>query len=79
MKKLADIEAKWGSPASIEQTGDGVIWYYYFYKTNVEKNKGFFDVGIKRESGWWLSSIIANKEGDIIKVSTYWVGNSSIH
>jgi hypothetical protein len=71
MKKLADIEAKWGSPAQIEQTGDGVIWYYYFYKTNVGMNNGFFDISIKRESEWWLGSIIADKEGNIIKVSKY--------
>jgi hypothetical protein len=78
MKKLADIEAKWGPPAKVEQTSDGVIWHYYFYQANVRRNKGFFDVGIKRESGWWLDSIIADREGDIIKVNSYWVGNSSI-
>jgi len=79
VKKLADIKAKWGPPAKVEKTSDGVIWYYYFYKTNVRRNKGFFDVGNKREAGWRLDSIIADKEGDIIKVNSYWVGNSSIH
>jgi hypothetical protein len=72
VKKLADIEAQWGPPAQIDQTSDGVIWYYYFYKTNVGMNNGFNDIGIKRESGWWLGSIIADKEGNIIKVSKYW-------
>jgi hypothetical protein len=57
VNKLADIEAKWGPPAKVEQTSDGVIWYYNYYKP---------------ESGWWLGSIIADKEGNVIKVSTYW-------
>lgn len=71
LKKLADIETMWGPPSNIEQTGDGVIWYYYSYKTNVGMNNGFFDNGVKRESGWWLGSIIADTEGNIIKVSRY--------
>ena len=40
-------------------------------------NNGFFDNGIKRESGWWLGSIIADKEGNIIKVSKYWEQSDS--
>lgn len=77
VKKLADIEAKWGPPTQVEQNSDGVIWHYYFYKNNVRMNKGFFNIGAKRESGWWLHSIIADKEGNIIKVSKYW--NRSDH
>ena len=72
VKKLADVEAKWGLPAKVEQTGDGVIWYYCFYRTNAEMGNEFVDIGIKRESGWWLGSIIADKEGNIIKVNKYW-------
>jgi hypothetical protein len=72
VKKLADIEAKWGLPTNVEQTSDGVIWYYYFYRTNVGMSNEFFDIGIKRESGWWLGSIIADREGNVIKVSKYW-------
>lgn len=71
VKKLADIEARWGPPAQIEQTSEGVIWYYYFYKTNAAMNNGFFDTVVKREAGWWLGSIIADREGNIIKVSKY--------
>jgi hypothetical protein len=72
VKKLADIEAKWGPPTQVEQNSDGIIWHYYFYKTNIRMSKGFFDIGAKRESGWWLHSIIADNEGNIIKVSKYW-------
>jgi hypothetical protein len=71
VKKLADVEATWGPPANIEETIDGVIWYYYSYKTTVGMNKGFFNNGVKRESGWWLGSIIADIEGNIIKMGTY--------
>ena len=78
VKKLADIEATWGSPSNIEQTSDGVIWYYYSYKANVEKNNGFLDSGIKRESRWWLGSIIADNEGNIIKVSKCWEQSNSL-
>jgi hypothetical protein len=77
MKKLADIVARWGPPATIEQTSDGEIWYYCFYTTNVGVSNGFFVNGIKRESGWWLGSIIADKEGNIIKVSKYWEQSDS--
>ena len=69
MKKLADIEATWGPPSNIEQTLDGVIWYYYSYKATVGMNNGN---GFKHESGWWLGSIIADNDGNIIKVSKNW-------
>lgn len=76
-EKLADIEATWGPPAKIEQTGDGVIWYYYFYKTQkAGMNNG---IGIKRGPGWWLSSIIADNEGNIIKVSTHWEQSNALN
>ena len=72
LKQLADIEAMWGLPANIERTGDGVIWYYYSYETTRGMNHGFFHNEIKRESGWWLGTIIADNEGNVIKVSRYW-------
>ena len=72
VKKLADIEAKLGPPNQVEDTSDGVIWHYYFYKTNIKMSKGFFNISAKRESGFWLHSIIADKEGNIIKVNKYW-------
>lgn len=74
--KLADIEATWGSPSNIEQTIDGVIWYYYSYKTTVGMNNG---IGIKRGSGWWLGSILADNEGNIIKVSMCWEQSNSLN
>ena len=43
MKKLADIEAKWGPPTQVEQNSDGIIWHYYFYKTNIRMSKGAAD------------------------------------
>ena len=75
MTKLADIEATWGPPANIEQALDGVIWYYYSYKATVGINNG---IGFKRESGWWLGSIIADNEGNIIKVSKYWEQSNAL-
>jgi hypothetical protein len=72
---ISQVEDKWGPPAKVEDRGDTIVYYYYFYK-----GKGIgYDPGESGgivwgqvTGGWIVVEIITDRNGKILKKRKYW-------
>jgi len=69
------VKDKWGPPAKVEDRGDTIVYYYYFYRGKSTGyhpgDRGGIVVG-SSTVGVVVAEIITNREGKILKKRKYW-------
>jgi len=72
---ISQVRDKWGDPAKVEDRGDTIVYYYYFYQGRGvgydPGDSGGITLG-RVTTGIVVVEIITNREGKILKKRKYW-------
>lgn len=76
-KNIDKVEKKWGPPAKVEERGDTLVYYWYFYTSQVKGSvvhaKKFSVLGPTSVTyGVVVIEIITDKTGKILEKRKYW-------
>lgn len=66
---INQVKDRWGPPGKVEDRPDTVVYYYYFYKTQVVRRP--YTPPEVRE-GWVVVEITTDLDGKILKKRKYW-------
>jgi len=74
---INQIKDKWGPPAKVEDRGDTLVYYYYFYRSGgrvfiTESILAAWAYDKATRPGWIVVEIITDLEGKILSRRKYW-------
>jgi hypothetical protein len=75
-KHISKVEHKWGPPAKVEDRGDTIVYFYYFYKATgsaiIPTGKRGAMVLASGTEGIVVVEIITDRSGNILDKRKYW-------